>query len=333
MSYRVNEKDLVEEGGQRPRTEEAECGAFEHLPVEVLTQGYEVLQRQVQAMETAPAFQLPEGVQNGLLLQQNIDLVQENGRLRQESVEAELRFERMERRLDALERRLAAQELTLREERALRAGMRQRIDRQADEVVISPPQSPARPLRHGSPVPLFVLEELPEPEPASPSPPGTPRHQAPAVAPLLPARQPAPEPQQNPPQQAPGVSPELLQRLRLTADKPDQVAVNLSKVLFTAEERMDTCIAKMDIRKVNELEEHLFATCQTPRGQRKQIWSKAKQSKPSTPTPGTLGRNERWPDSLRKNERRGTCVEGPMEEQRDNCCDFCFNLLSTFSLY
>ena len=125
--------------------------------MEILTQGYEALQRQVQAMETAPAFQLPEGLENGLLLQQNIDLVQENERLRQENVEAQRRFDRMERRVDALERRLAAQEQTSREERA---GMRQRIDGQADvlrvEAVISPPQSPTRLLRHGSPVPPFI---------------------------------------------------------------------------------------------------------------------------------------------------------------------------------
>ena len=115
--------------------------------MEILTQGYEALQRQVQAMETALAFQLPDGVQNGLLLQQNIDLVQENERLWQESVKAQLCFERMERHLDALERRLAAQELTLREERALRAGMRQRIDGQADvprvEEVISSTSVPS----------------------------------------------------------------------------------------------------------------------------------------------------------------------------------------------
>ena len=195
------------------------------------------MQRQVQAMETAPAFQLPEGLENGLLLQQNIDLGQENERLRQENVEAQRRFDRMERRVDALERRLAAQEQTSREERA---GRRQRIDGQADvlqvEAVISPPQSPARLLRHGSPVPPLVLKELPEPEPASPSPLGTQRHLLSPVSPLPPARQPTPDAQQNPPQQALGVSPELLQRLRLSADKPEHVAVQLSRALFRAEE-------------------------------------------------------------------------------------------------
>ena len=239
--------------------------------MEILTQGYEALQRQVQAMETALAFQLPDGVQNGLLLQQNIDLVQENERLWQESVKAQLCFERMERHLDALERRLAAQELTLREERALRAGMRQWIDGQADEVVISSPQSPARSLCHGSPVPPLVLKELPEPEPASPSPPGTPRHLSPPVSHLPPARQPTADAQQNPLQQALGVSSELLQCLCLSADKPEHVAVNLSRALFSAEERIDTCLAKMDCGKVHELQEYLFATCQTPRDQRKQI--------------------------------------------------------------
>ena len=185
----------------------------------------------------------------------------------------------MERRENALERRLAAQEPTSREERA---GMRQRIDGQADvprvEAVISPPQSPARSLRHGSPVPPLVLKELHDPEPASPSPPGTPRHLSPPVSPLPPARQPTPDAQQNPPQQALGVSPELLQRLRLSADKPEHVAVQLSRALFRAEERINTCLAKMDCGKVHELQEYLFATCQTPRGQRKQIWNKAKKS-------------------------------------------------------
>ena len=128
--------------------------------------------------------------------------------------------------------------------------MRQRIDGHADvprvEAVISPPQSPARSLRHGSP--------------------------------LSPARQPTPDTQQNPPQQALGVSPELLQRLHLSADKPEHVAVQLSWALFSAEERINTCLAKMDCGKVHELQEYLFATCQTPRGQRKQIWNKAKKS-------------------------------------------------------
>ena len=129
-------------------------------------------------METAPAFQLPEGLENGLLLQQNIDLVQENERLRQENVKAQRRFDRMERHVDALERRLAAQEQTSREERA---GMRQRIDGQADvprvETVISAPQSPARILRHGSPVPPFIsAERTPRTRASITIPPGTPRH-------------------------------------------------------------------------------------------------------------------------------------------------------------
>ena len=66
------------------------------VAVEILTQGYEALQRQVQAMETAPALQLPEGLANGLLLQQHIDLIQENERLQQENIKAQRRFDRME---------------------------------------------------------------------------------------------------------------------------------------------------------------------------------------------------------------------------------------------
>ena len=76
-------------------------------------------------METAPTFQLPEGLGNGILLQQNIDLVQENGRLREENVDRLQQSERLERWIDALERRFAALEQT---SRGQRADTRQRID-------------------------------------------------------------------------------------------------------------------------------------------------------------------------------------------------------------
>ncbi|XP_072165625.1 uncharacterized protein [Diadema setosum] len=183
------------------------------LTPEELTEGHVTLERQLESTE-APNFDLPTGMTQATLLQQNMDLIAENTRLREEARDTRAVITALEARMTMLERKVCVLEATQergRREEGQRGGQRGEendVEREAGDVV--PPQ--------------------------------------------------------------------VMNDLRLSPENVRRVAVQLAKEMFNEEERIDSCLARMDKQRVAEIQRNLWEICPTPARRRKQVWSMARKA-------------------------------------------------------